>query len=74
VQCDAYFKKVYLKCVYIFNASFFSVVHPFEKWVDTEGTFFISSLNVFADEEEEEQAANISVAEQDFKFMDFARR
>jgi hypothetical protein len=41
--------------------------------VGTEGTFFISSLNVFADEEEE-QAANISVAEQDFKFMDFARR
>jgi len=40
--------------------------------LDTEGTFFISSLNVFADEEE--QAANISVAEQDFKFMDFARR
>lgn len=39
----------------------------------TEGTFFISLLNVFADEEEE-QAANISVAEQDFKFMDFARR
>jgi len=73
VQCVAYFKKVYLKRVDIFNVSLFSVVHPFEKQVDTEGPFFISSLNVFADEEEE-QAVNISVAEQDFKFMDFARR
>jgi hypothetical protein len=64
---------VYSKRVHTFNASFFSVVQPFEKQLDTEGTFFISSLNVFTDEEEE-QAANISVAEQDFKFMDFARR
>lgn len=41
--------------------------------MDTERAVFISLLNVFADEEEE-QAANISFAEQDFKFMDFARR
>lgn len=47
---------------------------PLNSVCGTEGDFFfISLLTVFADEEEE-QAANVSVAEQDFKFMDFARR
>jgi hypothetical protein len=44
-----------------------------ERQVYIEMTLFDSLLNIFADEEEQ-QVSNISVGEQDFKFMDFARR
>lgn len=58
--------------IHLTHLSFLLPIPLRNRWI-LKGHFFIYSLNVFADEEEE-QAANISVAEQDFKFMDFARR
>jgi hypothetical protein len=79
----SYISRVYLKCQVslpypVLLSSVYSLFHSsslsaFSELLYVGTMLFMPSRSLFADEEER-QAANISVGEQDFKFIDFARR